>query len=299
MQGEARYGESRFQSIDQLDGLSRLMGTVAQSKSPEAPQLQTDFFATAMKTLEDKPEVNSYYAKNIGMKDALATTFQQDYDNIVMSYRHDTLSPNQLDNTMSSEGLKAFKEFFGDVLFSPPLGNGASSTARFFSTKMGQFALDAKNMTDSEFMRAHGLSKTDYAELMGTQSAALSKALSESLAAIQQNADGTAQSRIDAVNAFVTAAEGSVGVGLAELPPAAVAAFTLLEAGKLVADKQITDSSNQSVQQAKDELAKVHINVDTPAGEYDFYRAISRIDGKTDVLQQFKTGQSEGAAALA
>jgi hypothetical protein len=298
VQGEARYGSSQFKSSEPLDSVARLMSNVAKSNDPKAHDVQTNFFTTVIKTIEDKPEVRAYYVKDSGMKDALASTFQKDYDGIVTYYRKDPFDPHQVDATMNADGLTAFKEFFRDVLFSPPPTSGELSTARFFPGKMTEFAIQSRNMTDDEFLKTHWLSTEAYAQLMGDQAGALTKALAYTLTAIQQNAGGNAQSLVDQVNAFSTASEGAVSVGLAEAPEVAAPLLFVLEAARLISRKAVDDNKRSDLQQAKDELSQLNINVSYSLGMYNFEDAPDPNGTNSPALTGFINGQKKAVDAL-
>jgi hypothetical protein len=116
----------------------------------------------------------------------------------------------------SSDGIPALKEFFSDILFSPPVGKNALPTLKSLTTKLQGYVKDlekSKNMSDADFKAAHGgLDRNDYAYLTGQIAGTLSSALGETLTSIKNSADQVAQDQAEVINTAIDSVNGLLGM---------------------------------------------------------------------------------------
>jgi hypothetical protein len=258
MQGQAQYSD---QSADPspFDGLSRLMVDVTHSgaQDPDSPPLLSNddahaieetMFKTSMAIMDGETQVNGpsnsdverFYRKDPTFKDALSAIFTSDYDGIVRSYTgtYNGVQRPSLDQT-SGNGRQAFQEFFKTVLFSPPAGNDASNTLKFFMGKLNRFVSDsnaASNPNDSTaqqtFQKNHnGMPPGAYAQLMGEQAGALTAALAQAFKDVKDKDDAEVKPVLDVLDSVLTQTTDTGAVGdLAHTNPYASEGIALLAA---------------------------------------------------------------------
>jgi hypothetical protein len=192
-----RYGLDDGQQGDPLNGLPTLISNAAYYGGSS---LQTQLFQSSVGELGSDSNVKSFYDGNVAMKEALGSTFQNDYTDLTKTYSNG--------RDLTDSGLTTLPEFFKNVLFTPPLGANASATAKFFTGKLSEFVNDENTLTDQAFQAKYGSNKSDYAQLMGEQAETFSTALSQQLASLAGDSGGSQ----DVIGAILSVGEAGVSV---------------------------------------------------------------------------------------
>lgn len=247
MKGEAAYGNPpsidefaktgvfRAQNGqgDKLNGLTNLMFDAAYAdagdqfspaplSTSKAQDLQTKLFEAAIGTLQSDPAVKSFYdnqstsSQGVSMKDALAVEFQQGYDSIIKYYSQGTK-----DGGLNVDGLKAFREFFADAIFSPPPSSYALGAVQTIQSKTASYIAQANRTSSTAPLSQQ---QHDYGRSLGEQVEAMAAGLQESLDSILQGAaqaDQSTQKLLDEMislgGSVAGTAGGPVGFGSAIL----------------------------------------------------------------------------------
>lgn len=228
---------------------SCLISNVPAPLSPrDAGSLQAHLFQVAMDTIQNDPTVKSFYTenvpdptKNVSMKDALAVDFQEGYDSIVKHY-------SSANGEFSNSGELAFREFFADVVFTPPASNRAFGAVKTLLDKLNTFTSQA-NSANAKTMNGFA------ARSLGEQLQAMNSGLSLALGRIK---DGKANADQNTKNLLTNIIAIGGGVASAAGPEATAGAALVVGALNLLI---ASGGSDRTVQGAKDELKKKGIDV--------------------------------------
>jgi len=261
---------------DQMTGLSSLIFNAAYSgysdrfcppqlSAKQAADLQANLFADATDMMVNDPSVASFYTKNVpdptqsvSMKDALAADFQEGYDSIVDHYR--VRDDDGKLTALSGDGETAFREFFADVVFSPPTSNRASGAVNTILNKLTDFH---KNSGDP-----------DYATCLGNQLEAMNDGLSLAVGRIRDDQANADQNTKELLNIIV-------GVAGAAAPGGAPVVKAFLGGALNLAINQI-DGSDKAVQDAINELKEKGIYVgDGDTLDHALRDNVNQISNKT------------------
>lgn len=228
--GEAQFGHvnnledfvrtGQYYASDQgkaatLTGLSDLMFNAAFAHHDEfssistadARAIQTEMFNASVGLLGSDAAVKEHYRTNPAFKDALSALFTENYDKIIES----RVGSNGYG--LTSDGLRSLKTFFQEVLFSPPLGDRAASTAAFFKNKVGEVMSDVDTLSDQKFVEKYGRNKHDMASLMGQQFGVMVSALKQSLTNIKDKSEAEVKGLVDVLNGLISVGEAAAGAG--------------------------------------------------------------------------------------